>query len=32
MGLDQFAIKTKLKPSNEVDFGEEVYKEGVERF
>lgn len=31
MGLDQFAIKTKLKPSNEVDFGEEVYNEGVER-
>jgi len=31
MGLDQFAYKTKVKPSKSVDFQVEVYKDEVER-
>ena len=31
MGLDQFAYKTKVKPSKPVDFQEEVYGEDVKR-
>jgi len=31
MGLDQFAYKTKVKPSKSVDFQDEVYKDEVER-
>ena len=31
MGLDQFAYKTKVKPSKPVDFQEEVYGDDVKR-
>jgi len=31
MGLDQFAYKTKVKPSKSVDFQDEVYGDEVER-
>lgn len=27
MGLDQFAYKTRVKPSQEIDFAEEVYED-----
>ena len=29
MGLDQFAYKTKVKPSQEVNFAKEVYEDGT---
>ena len=29
MGLDQFAYKTKVKPSQEIDFAKEVYEDGT---
>ena len=29
MGLDQFAYKTRIKPSQEVDFAKEVYEDGT---
>ena len=28
MGLDQFAYKTKIKPSQDIDFADEVYGDG----
>ena len=31
MGLDQFAYKTKVKPTNPVDFNDEVYDDNAER-
>lgn len=30
MGLDQFAYRTRVKPSKSVDFGDEVYKDNLE--